>query len=154
MKEIIMSTKRFLIFLSLVLALLSLSWGIDQAGAQVAQPPGAAGFNPNVDYNVPNFAYSPNIRKFINKLPGIGAAGCTTSFPPGTGTCNENENGQYIPLAQPNTATYPDADYYVLGATEYSIKLHSDLPSTKIRGYRQENATDPKIQNVSQYLGP
>ena len=99
--------------MSLVIALIGLSWGIDQAGAQVVVPPGAAGFNPNVNYNMPNFAYSPNIRKFVNGLPGIGAAGCTVSNPAGTGTCNENNLGQYIPLAQPDTTTYPDADYYV-----------------------------------------
>ena len=70
-----MSTRKFLIFMSLVLALFALSWGIDQAGAQVVVPPGAAGFNPAVNYNVPNFAYSPNIRKFVDRLPGLGAAG-------------------------------------------------------------------------------
>ncbi|MGZ6274481.1 MAG: FG-GAP-like repeat-containing protein [Syntrophales bacterium] len=149
-----MRKKKLLILLFLLFAAAALSWGIDQASAQVVVPPGAAGFNPNVNYNVPNFAYSPNIRKFVNGLPGIGAAGCTTSVPAGTGTCNENNLGQYIPLAQPDTRTFPDTDYYVIGATQYSRKLHSDLPATTLRGYRQENATDPKIQNVNQYLGP
>jgi FtsP/CotA-like multicopper oxidase with cupredoxin domain len=129
-------------------------WGINQAGAQVVIPPGAAGFNPNVDYTKPNFAYSPNIRKFVDSLPGLGAAGCVLGNPLGTGTCNENNLGQYIPIAVPDTTTYPDADFYVIGGVQYSKKLHSDLPPTTIRGYRQENATDPMIQNVQQYLGP
>ena len=37
-----MSKSKFLIFMSLILALLALSWGSDQAGAVVI---GAAGFN-------------------------------------------------------------------------------------------------------------
>ena len=149
-----MKKKKLLIWLCLLAVAAMLSWPGDQAGAAVVVPPGAAGFNPNVNYNVPNFAYSPNIRKFINGLPGLGAAGCALGNPLGTGTCNENNLGQYIPVAVPDTVTFPDADYYVIGATQYSLKLHSDLPATTLRGYRQENATDPRIQNVNQYLGP
>jgi hypothetical protein len=36
-------------------------------------PPGI-GFNPAVDYTLPNFSQSPSIRKFIDSLPGLGAA--------------------------------------------------------------------------------
>ncbi len=115
-----MKKKKFLMWLCLLLVAVALSWGIDQAGAQVIVPVGAAGFNPNVDYNIPNFAYSPNIRKFVDSLPGLGAAGCVLGNPLGTGTCNENNLGQYIPVAVPDTTTYPDADYYVIGATQYT----------------------------------
>src|ERR1035437_6742866 len=61
-------------------------------------PQGIA-WNPKVDYTKANFAYSPNIRKFVDALPGVGAPGCTKSSPAGSGTCNENDLGQYIPLA-------------------------------------------------------
>ena len=139
--------------MSLVLALLPLSWGVHQVGAVVV-PTGAAGFNPAVNYNLPNFAYSPNIRKFVDALPGLGAVGCTRSNPFGTGTCNENDLGQYIPIAQPDTTTYADADYYAINAEQYQVKMHSDLPPTWVRGYMQSNATSPSVQNVKQYLGP
>src|ERR1700674_6118572 len=72
-------------------------------------PPGL-GFNPVVNYEKPNFAYSPNIRKFVDSLPGLGKPGCTVSIPPGLpgiNSCNENNLGQYIPVAVPDTTTYP-----------------------------------------------
>jgi FtsP/CotA-like multicopper oxidase with cupredoxin domain len=165
-KEGKMSFSKFLIFMCLVLALFGLSWGIDQVGAQTVVPTGAAGFNPNVDYQVPNFAYSPNLRKFVDRMPGLGAPGCTVSSPPGTGTCNENNLGQYIPIAVPDKTTYstlpanpnnPDADYYEISANEYAVQMHSDLKTTtkRLRGYAQTNAAGtPSVQNVNQYLGP
>ena len=149
-----MKTQKLLSWLCLLTVLAALFYASGPSGAAVVVPPGAAGFNPNVNYNIPNFAYSPNIRKFVDSLPGLGAAGCTLGNPLGTGTCHENNLGQYIPLAVPDRTTYPDADYYVLGAVEYTQKMNSDLPATRLRGYRQENATDPRIQNISQYLGP
>jgi len=122
------------------------------------------GINPAVDITLPNYANSPNLRKFINKLPGVGAPGCTVSPTPGTGTCNENELGQYIPLANPDQTTYPAtagfqaSDYYEIGLSQYNQQMHSDLPlaGTKLRGYYQINngtkygATD----HSNQYLGP
>ena len=122
------------------------------------------GINPAVDITLPNYANSPNLRKFINKLPGVGAPGCTVSPTPGTGTCNENELGQYIPLANPDQTTYPAtvgfqaSDYYVIGLSQYNKQMHGDLPAvgTKLRGYYQINngnkygATD----HSKQYLGP
>ena len=111
-----MGKRKFLFIMVLLLAAASLSWGIDQAGAQVVVPPGAAGFNPAVNYNLPNFAYSPNVRKFVDSLPGLGAA-------------NANNLGQYIPVAVPDTTTYPGTDYYAIGATQYQVRMHSDLPA-------------------------
>jgi FtsP/CotA-like multicopper oxidase with cupredoxin domain len=159
-----MSTSKFLIFMSVVLALFGLSWGIDQVGAQTVVPPGAAGFNPAVNYNLPNFAYSPNIRKFVSALPGLGAPGCTRSTPFGTGTCNENNLGQYIPIAQAAT-NFPDADYYEIAAVQYHEQLHSDLPAvtgtwpnqaggTKLRGYVQLLPGTTNFVTPPHYLGP
>jgi FtsP/CotA-like multicopper oxidase with cupredoxin domain len=128
-------------------------------------PPGI-GFNPNVNYAVPNFAQSPNIRKFVDKLPGLGVQGCTlgTGVAPNVvgGTCNQNNLGQFIPIAMPDTATftggatYPASDYYQIGVAQYSRKMHSDLPATTLRGYYIMNdaATDPALGGTPQYLGP
>ena len=80
------------------------------------------------------------LRKFVNKLAGLGAA-------------NMNDIGQYIPVAIPNTTAYPGCDYYEIELSEYSEKLHEDLPPTKLRGYRQTNTTDATVK-VFHYLGP
>jgi len=134
---------------------------IQQAGQRTASP---LLLNPNgvPDYfNVANYANSPlptvdpntgaitgGIRKFVDYLPGLGAA-------------NANNLGQYIPIANPDTITYPGSDYYEIALVEYSEKMHSDLPPTKLRGYVQTNAgTDPLTQKNTiapapvHYLGP
>ena len=127
-------------------------------------PPGI-GFNPLVNYNDPNYANSPNLRKFVDSLPGLGLGGCT----PGTGvspnitggTCNQNNLGQYIPVANPDTISYPLSDYYEIGLAQYNKQMHRDLPATKLRGYVQiNNGTNPStLQNTVapapiHYLGP
>ncbi len=102
----------------------------------------------------PNYANSPlpeldasgtpipgtGIRKFVDSLPGLGAA-------------NKNNLGQYLSVAQPDTTTYPGSDYYVIALVEYSEKLHSDLPPTKLRGYVQLNSSGQQVAPPS-YLGP
>jgi FtsP/CotA-like multicopper oxidase with cupredoxin domain/regulation of enolase protein 1 (concanavalin A-like superfamily) len=100
-------------------------------------PPGI-GFNPVVDYTKPNFAQSPNIRKFIDSLPGLGAA-------------NQNNLKQYIPVAVPDKTSYPGSDYYELGLKQFNQQMNSDLPpsGTALRGYYQKNGPDPSLQ----YLG-
>jgi FtsP/CotA-like multicopper oxidase with cupredoxin domain len=93
---------------------------------------------------LPNFANSPNLRKFVDALPGLGAA-------------NANLLGQYIPLANPDTTTYPDADYYVIGLAEYHEQMNSDLPATGtlLRGYYQINSgTVGPTDHANRYLGP
>jgi FtsP/CotA-like multicopper oxidase with cupredoxin domain len=82
------------------------------------------------------------IRKFVDTLPGLGEV-------------NANNLGQYIPVAIPDTATYttPPSDYYEIELGEYTEQLHSDLPPTKLRGYRQTNTSDPTVSQFH-YLGP
>lgn len=78
------------------------------------------------------------LRKFVDKLPGLGAA-------------NANNLGQYIPIAVPDTTTYPGSDYYKIGIVEFSKKMHSDLPkATKLRGYKDLMGGG----QPAHYLGP
>ena len=93
----------------------------------------------------PNWAWTPPIRKFVNSLPGLGLPGCN----PAT-TCNANNLGQYIPVAEADTTTFPGSDYYEIGLRDYTQKMHTDLPATKLRGYYQKNSAS----GVNQYLGP
>jgi FtsP/CotA-like multicopper oxidase with cupredoxin domain len=71
-----------------------------------------------------NWAYSPLLRKFINAMPGLGPEGA-------------NDLKQYIPVAVPDQTTYPDSDYYEIAVVEFEEQMHSDLPSTTLRGYVQ-----------------
>jgi FtsP/CotA-like multicopper oxidase with cupredoxin domain len=82
----------------------------------------------------------PGIRKFVDSLPGLGYS-------------NRNNLGQYIPVAIPDTITYPGSDYYEIELGQYTEQLHSDLPATLLRGYRQTNTSDSTV-SVFSYLGP
>ncbi len=80
------------------------------------------------------------MKKFVDGLPGLTAAGI-------------NNLGQYIPVAIPDLTSFPGSDYYELELGEYEEKMHSDLPPTRLRGYRQTNTTDTTV-NKFHYLGP
>jgi FtsP/CotA-like multicopper oxidase with cupredoxin domain len=82
---------------------------------------------------------SGGIHKFVDGLPGLTSAGA-------------NSLGQYIPLATPDTTTFPGSHYYVIGLKDHNERMHSDLPvgGSKIRGYYQVNGTD----HSTHYLGP
>ena len=67
---------------------------------------------------------TPGLKKFVDTLPGLGEAGA-------------NNLGQYIPVAVPDTTTYPGSDYYEIALVQYRMKFHSDLPPTLLRGYVQ-----------------
>lgn len=49
--------------------------------------------------------------------------------------------------------TLVGCDYYVIELGEFTQVMHSDLPKTTFRGYRQVNTADPSV-NRFQYLGP
>ncbi len=85
---------------------------------------------------------SGGIRKFVNGLPGLTAAGA-------------NNLGQYIPLANPDTAAFPGSDYFVIGLKDHTEQMNADLTPTKIRGYYQVNSgTAGPTDNSARYLGP
>lgn len=123
--------------------------------AKAAAAPGTPGGTPDY-WTTPNYANSPlpeidqttgkinpgtGIRKFVDTLPGMGAN-------------HANNLGQYIPVAVPDTTTYPGSDYYEISLVEYTEKMHSDLPATKLRGYEQTNTSDPAVKDKPSYFGP
>ncbi|MEI6808444.1 MAG: hypothetical protein WCN95_06955 [bacterium] len=73
---------------------------------------------------------TPGIRKFVDTLPQFGP---TLEDPVG----HANNLGQYIPVAVPDTTTYPGSDYYEIAVVQYREKMHSSLPPTLLRGYVQ-----------------
>lgn len=86
-------------------------------------------------------ALTGGIRKFVDSLPGLDPAGA-------------NNLGKYIPIAVPDSCTYSGqlADCYEIELREYTEKMHSDLPPTKLRGYVQvKNGAD--VAPIH-YLGP
>jgi FtsP/CotA-like multicopper oxidase with cupredoxin domain len=103
---------------------------------------------------VPNYANSqlPSLDTSGNVVPGTGIRKFVDSLP-GLGYANRNNLGQYIPVAVPDTTTYPGSDYYAIELVQYTEKLGSDIPTTTLRGYRQTNSTDPNVTRPS-YLGP
>jgi hypothetical protein len=71
-------------------------------------------------------------------MPNFRAASANSSDElPGLGPEAANNLGQYIPVAKPDTPTYPGSDYYEIAVVEFEEKMHSDLPPTKLRGYVQ-----------------
>ena len=87
-----------------------------------------------LDLSGQNTVVTGGMRKFVDGLPGLGAGAV-------------NNLGQYIPVAVPDTTTYPGSDYYIIELGEYTEQMHSDLPPTTLRGYRQAGG-------VYNYLGP
>jgi FtsP/CotA-like multicopper oxidase with cupredoxin domain len=113
--------------------------GLDGSGAGGFTVTVANGAVTGVTVANPGAGYG-GIRKFVDSLAGLGSGGA-------------NDLGQYIPIAVPDTTTYPGADYYVIEVGQYSEKLSSDLPPTLLRGYHQVNSTDSTVTRYS-YLGP
>ncbi|MGC4891815.1 fibronectin type III domain-containing protein [Micromonospora sp. DT227] len=126
----------------------------DETPAGPAEPTGPApldpGGVPRLFGPVPNTAGSPlptldpdghpvpgtGLRKFVDPLPLPGR-------PPTAGL------GARLPVAVPDTITWPGCDYYEIGLQEYAQRLHRDLPATRLRGYRQLNlGTDASGHNT------
>jgi FtsP/CotA-like multicopper oxidase with cupredoxin domain len=152
-----MKKRKFLWFISLVLGLAALPWGIDLGCA-------ATGPNPDVNYDLPNYANSPILRKFVDLLPGL--CGVSPWSAPGK-ALGTNGLDQCIPVATAGVLPgFPNDDYYEIALVEYREQMHSDLPpvvgvsktdplatgGTKLRGYVQE--VDGVAVGEPHYLGP
>jgi hypothetical protein len=72
----------------------------------------------------PNWAWTPLVHKFVDKLPGLGSA-------------NANLLGQYLPVAILDTTTYPGSDYYEIALVQYKEQMHTELPPTTQRAHVQ-----------------
>jgi FtsP/CotA-like multicopper oxidase with cupredoxin domain len=128
---------KFLIFMSLILALAVPAVSMAQPSSPTDETKVPHYFGP-----YPNWALSPlpvldangnyfssGIKKFKDPLPGL----CN---PVGIPAC-PTDGSKYIPLAVPDTTTYPGDDYYEIGLVQYRENMHSDLPDTLLRGYVQ-----------------
>ena len=58
-------------------------------------------------FETPNWAISPPLTKFVDNVAGLTAAGA-------------NNLGQYIPVAIPDTTTFPGSDYYEIELGQYT----------------------------------
>ncbi len=142
-RRINMYKRKLFMMIPMFLVLTIFAWDIEQSHA-------APTLNPNVNLALPNFAYSPPLRKFINTLPGVN-------------TGNNLPVPQQIPLATPDKLTFPGSDYYEISLVEYQERMHLDLPAvgTKLRGYVQTNngtdaagTTNSVVPATVHYLGP
>lgn len=100
---------------------------------------------PGVDPNTGQVIAGTGIRKFVDGLPGLYVTAPTQAQRDVNLAAADNELGQYIPVAVPDTTTYPGSDYYEIELGEYTEQMHSDLNPTTLRGYRQTNTTDPVV---------
>lgn len=99
--------------------------GTADKGASATAQVAVKGSVTGITVTAPGAGYlTPGIKKFVDTLPGQGEA-------------NANDLGQYIPVAQPDTTTYPGTDYYEIAVVQYREKMHRDLPATLLRGYVQ-----------------
>jgi FtsP/CotA-like multicopper oxidase with cupredoxin domain len=99
--------------------------GTADKGASATATVAVRGAVTDITVNAAGAGYlTPGLKKFVNTLPGLGPE-------------NENDLGQYIPVAVPDRTTYPGADYYEIGVVQYRMQFHEDLPPTLLRGYVQ-----------------
>ena len=99
--------------------------GTADKGASATAKVAVKGSVTGIVVTTPGAGYlTPGIKKFVDTLPGQGEA-------------NANDLGQYIPVAVPDTTTYPGTDYYEIAVVQYRMKFHRDLPATLLRGYVQ-----------------
>ncbi len=99
--------------------------GTADKGASATARVAVKGSVTGITVTAPGAGYlTPGIKKFVDTLPGSGES-------------QANDLGQYIPVAVPDTTTYPGTDYYEIAVVQYRMKFHRDLPATLLRGYVQ-----------------
>jgi len=140
----------FILIMGLALAVASIPPALDLAWAGPGTTAAGAAATPS---GGTFYANSPIIQKFVDSLPGVGSA-------------NANNLGQYIPVAVPDTTTYPGCDYYEIALVQYREQMHSSFPAvrgyptstsawggTLLRGYMQSNTGNSDL-STPHYLGP
>jgi len=99
--------------------------GPPDKGASATAAVAVKGAVTGITVTTPGAGYlTPGLRKFVDTLPGLGEG-------------SANDLGQYIPVAVPDTTTYPGSDYYEIAVVQYRMKFHRDLPASLLRGYVQ-----------------
>ncbi|WP_133980817.1 Ig-like domain repeat protein [Kribbella voronezhensis] len=99
--------------------------GVADKGASATATVAVKGAVTDINVTAPGAGYlTPGLKKFVDTLPGLGPNAA-------------NDLGQYIPVAVPDTTTYPGTDYYEIAVVQYRMKFHRDLPATLLRGYVQ-----------------
>jgi FtsP/CotA-like multicopper oxidase with cupredoxin domain len=144
--------KRKNLMMGVLLAAVFLAWGLSPPMAQSAAFPvvGPNGYyTPDYFGETPNWAWSPLLTKFKDPLPQL--------WDPRDGAAPAKS----IPLAVPDKLTYPGSDYYEISLEQFSEVMHSELPATRLRGYRQTNNgtnlagdTNNVTPAAIRYLGP
>jgi FtsP/CotA-like multicopper oxidase with cupredoxin domain len=68
---------------------------------------------------------TPGMKKFVDTLPGL----CDPAV---AGDCAAKANnlGQYLPIAVPDTTTFPGSDYYVIAVVQQRERMSSSLPAS------------------------
>ncbi len=99
--------------------------GVADKGASATATVAVRGAVTGITVTTPGAGYlTPGLKKFVDTLAGLGPNAA-------------NDLGQYIPIAVPDTTTYPGTDYYEIAVVQYRAKFHKDLPATLLRGYVQ-----------------
>jgi len=144
---------RFWFRACLALMILSLFGGMNMAQAEVTPADLVVGpngyYTPDYFGLTPNWAWTPLLTKFVDTLPGL------------WNPRDDVAPAKSIPLAVPDTRTYPGSDYYEIALREFSEVMHSELPATKLRGYVQVNngtnlagTAEDVTPAAIRYLGP
>ncbi|MGC8491807.1 MAG: FG-GAP-like repeat-containing protein [Syntrophobacteraceae bacterium] len=108
---------------------------IDQGMAQTAYAP-PPDLVPGIDYTVANYGLSPIMRKFVDSLPLLGTPANHTA----------SNLGNYLPIAVPDTTSYPGSDYCELAIVDFTQQMNSDLPgpcTTDAQGVTTCTGTQP-----------
>jgi FtsP/CotA-like multicopper oxidase with cupredoxin domain len=77
------------------------------------------------------------MQKFVDLLPGIPGVTSYNTVANGYNSDGSNKLNQYLSLATADKSTYLGSDYYEIAVVEYTEKMHTALPPTRLRGYVQ-----------------
>ena len=91
----------------------------------------------NLSQGGSGYVTGQGIKKFEDLLPGLNESG-------------KNNLGQYLPVAQPDTSTFANADYYVIALVQHREHMSSSLPEgTLVREYVQLSTADVPGKHVA-----